>query len=455
MTSQAVRKYLHNYAEPEAALLPDGNIIAQHYQHVLVIPVCDEPQDFFTHLIAGVEIDSPLLVVLVLNCPDSDDIDAEQSRVQRTTQTLRDRLLASTDMRWQAEDGTLALTRYCGSPCIDLLLIDRFSASRCIPHRQGVGLARKIGNDIALTLFARGLVEQPWLYNTDADVQLPRDYFATAPDPTASAGLYRFEHRAATPELELAMTLYELSLHYYVLGLRWAGSRYAYHSIGSIIAISAQHYAEIRGFPKRSGAEDFYLLNKLAKAGHIADVASGPICISGRASTRVPFGTGPALSKISQLEQPLEQFTFYDPNTFAALRQWLSAVPRLWEQRDRITADGLNRVLADALRDTGAQPPLLDTIVAALDSLGIAAAVEHSLAHSKREQTFVQHIHTWFDALRTLQFIHYLRDAALPSSAWRDSVAAAEFMKEEAPGHDTSWQQARALCINLGACPRK
>ena len=64
-----------------------------------------------------------------------------------------------------------------------------------------------------------------------------------------------------------ATALYELRLHHYVLGLEYAGSPYAYHTLGSCLAVKADAYAQVRGFPKRAGAEDFYLLNKLAKLG--------------------------------------------------------------------------------------------------------------------------------------------------------------------------------------------
>ena len=47
--------------------------------------------------------------------------------------------------------------------------------------------------------------------------------------------------------------------------MKYARSPYAFHTIGSTMAVSANHYAKVRGFPKREAGEDFYLLNKLAK----------------------------------------------------------------------------------------------------------------------------------------------------------------------------------------------
>ena len=63
--------------------------------------------------------------------------------------------------------------------------------------------------------------------------------------------------------------LYEYSLRYYVAGLTYAQSPYAFHTIGSTMAVNAEHYASVRGFPRREAGEDFYLLNKLAKVGSV------------------------------------------------------------------------------------------------------------------------------------------------------------------------------------------
>ncbi len=73
----------------------------------------------------------------------------------------------------------------------------------------------------------------------------------------------------------LATQLYELSLRYYVAGMKFARSPYAFHTIGSSMAVSPVHYARVRGFPKREAGEDFYLLNKLAKLGSVLELDRG------------------------------------------------------------------------------------------------------------------------------------------------------------------------------------
>jgi hypothetical protein len=75
----------------------------------------------------------------------------------------------------------------------DVLLVDRASEGRRFPTDQGVGLARRIGMDIALGLFARERLESPWLGCTDGDARLPADYFAqnAATEPRGPRGVRR------------------------------------------------------------------------------------------------------------------------------------------------------------------------------------------------------------------------------------------------------------------------
>ena len=59
----------------------------------------------------------------------------------------------------------------------DLLIIDRTQTGLVLPDDQGVGLARKIGADVALAVWAGGGIESPWIHCSDADVVFPADYF--------------------------------------------------------------------------------------------------------------------------------------------------------------------------------------------------------------------------------------------------------------------------------------
>ena len=90
--------------------------------------------------------------------------------------------------------------------------------------------------------------------------------------------------------LNNAIQYYGHYLNNHVDNLKCIGSPYAFHTIGSTIAINADFYASTR-LSKLAAGEDFYILNKLAKIGEIKTLGA-PIILSGRISNRTPFGTG-------------------------------------------------------------------------------------------------------------------------------------------------------------------
>ena len=284
-----------------------------------------------------------------------------------------------------------------------LLLVDRFSPGQQIPEKQGVGLARKIGADIALTLINSKHITRPWIYTSDADAHLPDDYFSALDGDTSTnhrgqsaAAIYPFKHLCDDSPVGQATRLYEQRMQQYVDGLYSAGSPYAFQTIGSAIAVSAKHYAEVRGFPKRSGGEDFYLLNKLAKTGAINKLQAPEIIIEARQSDRVPFGTGPAIGKLL-LEQNIHQTKiFYHPQIFVALKTWLD-----------VMAMSQVRPLNDL--------PLSASTLDALQTIGVIKAIEAARKVSNSPQSYIKHMHTWFDAFKTLKFVHSLRDCSFPN----------------------------------------
>ncbi len=250
----ASRRYVERHLEPGLPA-PPGEGAA--WRHVLVIPAYREDPGFLDALRA-VGDDNSLLVILVLNRPDSDADPSANTRLRQATKALP-AVSRGDDIYRLGDAGTL-------------LLYDAEARTGPLPADQGVGLARKIGFDIAWLWIHRGRIDSHWIHSTDADARLPRDYFQRT-DRVATgtaAATYPFIHvPGGDPACDRATALYELRLHHYVLGLEYAGSPYAHHSLGSCIAISADAYAKVRGFPRRAAGEDFYLLNKLAKVGAV------------------------------------------------------------------------------------------------------------------------------------------------------------------------------------------
>ncbi|MCB1687010.1 MAG: hypothetical protein KDI33_00910 [Halioglobus sp.] len=400
----ALHRYLQRHTEPG---LPVYSFTRPHWQRVLVIPAYREAPALLEQLARVPPGAGSTLVILVLNRPDSDSDP-----------------LANADLRDAvAQSGLPQATRdsvsvYCLNPTTDLYLYDLEMLSGPTAQSQGVGLARKTGCDLALHWKQAGGIGGEWLYSTDADAILPQDFFAQLDDalPGAVAAVFPFRHMpGADKACNTATALYELRLHHYVLGLEYARSPYAFHTLGSALAIRFGAYAHAHGFPKRAGAEDFYLLNKLAKLGPVAHLQGRCIELQSRRSTRVPFGTGPAVAAIMAAENPHDTALFYHPQCFEALAAVLAILPALAENPGQ-DIDSLMRELGEV--EKRGQTPISavtrQKATAALTGLGIAAALDHCRRQANSSAQFSRQFHQWFDGFRTLKFIHALRDGGLP-----------------------------------------
>lgn len=386
----ALQRYLQRHAETGP---PGIHFDAPRWQQVLVLPAYRESPDLVERLRALPQGRGRTLVIVVLNRPDS-DTDPQANAALRAALTA-----ASPPRGTQAELPVLAVNAYT-----DLYLHDLEMLCGPTSAAHGVGLARKAGADLALRWMHGGGISGQWLCSTDADAALPPDYFTQldAQATDAAAAVFPFRHvPGGDARCDAATALYELRLHHYVLGLEYAGSPYAYHTLGSSLAIRADAYAQVRGFPRRAGGEDFYVLNKLAKVGPIARLRGRCIALQSRHSGRVPFGTGPAVQAIAAAGEPGDYALFYHPACFAALRAVLDAVPALATATD----------IAPLLRERGLGPDLARHACAALDAQGITAALQHCRQHGKSAAQFARQFHQWFDGFRTLKFIHAVRDA--------------------------------------------
>ena len=193
---------------------------------VMVVPVCAEPAAFIDGYRAAARDAGHLLVIAVLNGrAGADDavhaLNAACFRELGTRFSLRE--LGSGG--WLGRDVSMSL-----------LVVDRFTAGRRLPSRQGVGLARKIGADLALEFIAAGQVRDAFFAMMDADARLPEDYFGRIAElePECSAAMFPLWHEpSGKGEVDRATALYEIHLRYVQRGLQWANSPYAFHTWGA------------------------------------------------------------------------------------------------------------------------------------------------------------------------------------------------------------------------------
>lgn len=401
--SRTLTHYLEHFAEPRPG--PLETIPAA--QHAVVIPCAGEG----TGLLRTLETIPPsVLVIVILNAPE----DGPDFIERGNRQTLH-----ALDSHWPktALGGELSFySRGEGG----ILVVNRCCGHRRLPRRQGVGLARKLGGDLLLHLQELGVVSERLIRFTDADALLPAGYFSEPIVEDAAAYVFPFRHELDVTGPGHAILAYEIALRYYVLGLRYAGSPYAFHSVGSTMVLDRESYAAVRGVPKRNAAEDFYLLNKVAKVGKLRCLDSEPLKLSGRVSARVPFGTGAAMMKarahgIDALDWPL-----YDPRIFEVLRVVFEAIaaatdaPHDFDERFRFT-------LSERLKTDSSVVFQLIRAGGLLEVIGDALGKTRTPSHARRR------IHGWFDGFRTMKLIHNFRDALWPSVGLAEALGRAEF----------------------------
>lgn len=393
MTGKAVKQYLQRYAEPEVAHLQQWpESYRKTYRHVVVIPAYQESSEFLQQALQSHWFTADALLILVINQPDTQTDSKPQ---QQLLQFARE----AGNVRWQQRN-LILITAHSDTPSNgDILLVDRFNTP--IPAKQGVGLARKIGTDLALALITKNIIHSEWICSSDADACLPDNYFSVLStlNPEWIAACYAFEHVDGEPAVRAATLIYQQAMHYYVNGLQQAGSAYAHFTIGSTLTFKASAYAGVRGFPKRPAGEDFYLLNKLIKTGQVGRIDQATIQLQARLSERVPFGTGMSTAKIIQLTEQGKTFCYYHPQTFIALREVLQHFDSLWTQRDHL-------------------PKWLETLPFYSKELLLKAGLEKFITtqnqQSVTKQQFDKQLTNWFDGLKTLQFIHGLRNLKYP-----------------------------------------
>ena len=404
-------KYLDQYTEKNV-LQFGGHLVDSlshnvNFAHVVVIPAYKESSNFVARLLS-VPLTVPVLYIIVINQPDNDFDSSLQTNLSRFIKNSGTSIF---------KEGDLDLI--VANEHTYFLIVDAFTQP--LPVEQGVGLARKIGSDYALFLINENKVLSDWIHSTDADAHLPNDYFEATSALSKQkkhnqtvAVSYNFTHVDENIELQQANKLYETALRYYVAGLSYAGSDYDFFTIGSVIAFKAKEYAMVRGFPKRSAGEDFYLLNKLAKLGKVEFLKDTVVTIEARVSDRVPFGTGPSVANILQLKQDNKPYCYYHPQVFDELKNCISHFAILWESR--LYFDDWLSALSKESRQ-------------ALQDIKLASFVDKQKNNNQIQ--FNKQLTVWFDAFKTLKFIHSLREQKYTDIPLQQAIETANFTFNE------------------------
>jgi len=210
-----------------------------------------------------------------------------------------------------------------------------------LPRKHaGVGLARKIGMDMAVAHFLHHENFRGVIISLDADCTVS-DHYLTAihkaffhesrPDVT----VHHFHHRVEKnePALENAVRQYEAYIRYFRDMLKQTGFPWYYHTIGSAFAVTADAYVRVGGMGRQQGGEDFYFLQKVFPLGKVKELTDACVYPLARFSDRIPFGTGPALQKI--MEEPDGTLKVYSRKSFSELRRLFEIKDSLFKKENK------------------------------------------------------------------------------------------------------------------------
>ncbi|MFA5805264.1 MAG: hypothetical protein WC879_11525, partial [Melioribacteraceae bacterium] len=267
----------------------------------------------------------------------------------------------------------------------------------------GVGLARKIGMDLALTQFDYSNSGKNILICLDADCTVSNNYLESIIQAFKQSDTHtayvQYEHILPKNESEQrAIICYEIFLRYYVLGLQYANSPFAFPTIGSTMICDYESYIKIGGMNKKKAAEDFYFMEKLAKITEIKKISAAKVYPSSRGSWRVPFGTGQRVNRF--FAGTHNEYLLYNSKSFDVLKSWL----KIYSSKEIFDADYYFKsasAIHKSLYDFLVQNSFEDTW-------------NKILKNSKSDEQKQKQKQIWFDGFRTLKLIHYLRDNGFP-----------------------------------------
>ncbi len=389
--------------------------------NVVVIPALAETGQLFKTLAslsgnAREELAHTLVLCVINNKSIHHAIPGEVEDNQITLRILRDLIDGKMPDDGLLNNSLLLSMNKIFQNNLKMACVDASSPGCEMPDKiGGVGLARKIGLDLALKVFNYNREGINLLFSLDADTLVATNYLeavrAFFRKERAHAAVVEFMHQdAGNTDEQAAICCYEIFLRYYVLGLTYAGSCYAFHSIGSTMVCTPDAYTAVRGMNKRKAAEDFYFLDKLAKMKGVGTINTTRVYPSSRQSKRVPFGTGKRIVGFLEGGHSESEYVLYDPEVFLVLKKWLeymSSCPDIDERVILTRAGEIYPLLEEYLREQRFQD-----------------IWRRLRKNSKSKPVLLKHFLVWFDGLKTLRLINYLTRNGMPPVDMFDAVRA-------------------------------
>jgi uncharacterized protein YjaG (DUF416 family) len=389
-----VTKYLNKFASNKWQI---GTNLNRDFEMIVVIPAIDEFSNIKKLVKSILNNDSryfdKTLIMFVVNNGVHSSIEIKEANKKslQYISKIADR-----------KDGDEALFNINKNTKLTFSFVDASTSGNELPSKEaGVGLARKIGMDLALNYFCYEHPKQT-LVCLDADCEVSDNYISMLYEKIhqnkIDAASIKFEHQLNnSEEINKAIINYEIFLRFYVLGLKYANSPYSFFTIGSSMACSVQAYCNIGGMNKKKAAEDFYFMEKLSKNYLIKNINNCAVYPSSRGSWRVPFGTGQRVNRF--LSNTQNDYLLYNPVSFSILKEWLSFFTNSESQSALSYLVGADKIYSG--------------LKGFLESQNFVADWTRIMLNTKTSEQLIKQKSFWFDGFRTLKLVHYLRDHSL------------------------------------------
>lgn len=262
----------------------------------------------------------------------------------------------------------------------------------------GVGMARKSGMDEALRRFDKTGNPEGVILSLDADCTVDKNYFISIEkelyeERSRSACSVYFEHDISDAVLREEIAGYELHLRYYLQGLKYSGFPYAYHTVGSSMAVKASAYLKSGGMNRKQAGEDFYFIQKLVGDSYFS-LVSTTVYPSSRRSYRVPFGTGAAMEKL--YNAGTKTFETYTTESFTELKQFFDRLFLFYDCDE----NELGRHYYD----------LPGGITSFIDENEFIQKIKEIRNNTSNESSFRKRFFTWFNMFRIIRLMNHVHN---------------------------------------------
>ena len=366
------------------------------FQQIVVIPCLDEYENVISVLDSlqenSEDVLNDTLILLVINNSENASVEIKENN-HRTFLFLKDKY-------------------FYKKAVLNVAIVDAFSIDKSLDEKNaGVGLARKIGMDLSLKYFDYSNDQKKIIVCLDADCTVESNYLFEIRNQFNQKDLFaayvNFEHRfSKDKQINKAIIAYEIFLRYYVLGLIYADSPFAFHSIGSTMVCDYSAYIKVQGMNKKKAAEDFYFLEKLAKIYSIEKIDTTTVYPAARKSYRVPFGTGQRINRF--LAGTHNEYELYSPKIFEVLKSWNQIYyNKNMNQPEKILEESKN--ISKTLHDFLMKKDFINSY-------------NKILRNSKSPAQLSAQKKMWFDGFSTLRLIHLLRDNEFRNEFMFDAI---------------------------------